>query len=67
MLANMYLTAKQAAERLGVRVQTVYQRIADKSLPAVNMGTDPHPKWRIDEDELARFIARRTTVQGEPS
>lgn len=63
MLTIMYLTARQAAERLGVRVETVYNRIADKSLRAVNMGTDDRPKWRIDEDDIADFIARRTNTK----
>ena len=48
------LSVSQAAERLGVNVQRVHQRIADGSLRAERVGH----QWVIDDADLARLERR---------
>lgn len=47
----VHLSVSQAADRLGVNVQRVHQRIADGSLPAARVGR----QWVIAEADLARL------------
>ncbi len=55
----MYLTVKQAAERLGVCKKTIFRRIASKELPAYKDG----PKTlRISEDDLKEYMEKRKVV-----
>jgi excisionase family DNA binding protein len=49
------LSVSQAADRLGVNVQRVHQRIADGSLPAERVGH----QWAIREADLARLSHRK--------
>lgn len=60
-----YLTAKEVAERLRTGVENVYNRIGDGSLRATNIGTERRPKWRVEETELDRFIAARSSAPPE--
>lgn len=49
----MYLTVKQAADRLQVSKKTIFRRIDDGSLRAIRLGSRT---IRIKEDELQRYI-----------
>lgn len=52
----MYLTVKQASERLQVSTKTIFRRIKDGSITAIRLG----PKTiRIEEAELQRYIDSR--------
>lgn len=53
----MLLKLLQVAAELGCAVKTVRKFIHDGQLRAVRLGR----QWRIDSDELALFIRRRTT------
>lgn len=49
----MYLSIKQAAERLNVCTKTIHRRIADGSIPASRLSA----KFiRIDEKDLEAFM-----------
>jgi excisionase family DNA binding protein len=48
------------AEQLGVSIDTVRRLIRGKELRAVDLSTGRVPRWYVPEDELARFINRRT-------
>lgn len=48
------ISVAEAAERLGVHVQRVHQRIADGSLPAEKIGSS----WVIDEVDVSRIDKR---------
>lgn len=50
------ISVAEAADRLGVNVQRVHQRIADGSLPAERIGH----QWTIDEADVARLAGRPT-------
>lgn len=50
-----HLSVSEAADRLGVHVQRVHQRIADGSLPAERVGR----QWVIRESDLARVDKHR--------
>lgn len=50
------LSVAEAAERLGVSVPRIHQRIADSSLPAVRIGT----QWVIDDSALPAAAQQRT-------
>lgn len=52
----MYLTVKQAAERLQVSTKTISRRIEDGSIPVIRLG---NKTIRIDENELQRYIDSR--------
>lgn len=56
------LTAKQAAERLGVSAATVYQLYAAKFLPHRRVGLG-RGVIRISEEDLARYL---TSIRVEP-
>jgi excisionase family DNA binding protein len=50
---KMYLSIKQAAERLNVCTKTIHRRIADGSIPASRLSA----KFiRIDEKDLEAFM-----------
>lgn len=54
-----YLTAKQAAEMIGVSVDHVRSLIKLGSLRATNVGRGRKlPRWRIDTEELEAFMLR---------
>lgn len=53
------LTAKQAANRLGLTADSVRALINDGSLRASNFGRGRTPRWRVSEDELNSFIESR--------
>jgi excisionase family DNA binding protein len=61
MSADLELTVREAAERLGVSPAAVRLRIAGGELPAVKLGRD----WRLDEREVLR-LARRGDGAGRP-
>jgi len=57
------LTTRQAADRLGLRTETVRRLIDRGDLRAINIGGDQSPtsvRWRIDPADLDAWIARRT-------
>jgi excisionase family DNA binding protein len=53
----MLLKIKQVAAELGLAAKTVRAWIKVGVLPGVRLGRE----WRVDSDELALFIRRRTT------
>lgn len=55
----MYLTVKQAAERLQVCNKTIFRRIQDGSIKAFKLG---EKTIRIDEAELKRYIESLKTA-----
>ena len=60
---NMYpLTLKQAAERAGIRPDTLRQAIKAKRLTATKLGRD----WLIESSEINRYIAHRRPWYGRP-
>lgn len=56
-----YLTPQQVADSLQLTVQTVYQWIKDKELPAVRVGR----VYRITREDFDKFLADRATVKDE--
>ena len=55
---SKYFTVKEVAKRLDVTEDWIRDLIQSKQLKAVKMG-----KWRIDPDELKRFIQARTNIK----
>lgn len=49
----MYLTIKQAAQRLQVSTKTIFRRIEDGSLSCIQLGART---IRIEEEELQRYV-----------
>ncbi|ALN14336.1 helix-turn-helix domain-containing protein [Acidipropionibacterium acidipropionici] len=57
------LTTRQAADRLGLRAETIRRLIDRGELRAINIGGDASKtsvRWRIDPLDLNAWIARRT-------
>lgn len=50
-----FISVAEAAQRLGVSLSRVHQRIGDGSLPAVRVGN----QWEIDESLLQQVSSRR--------
>jgi excisionase family DNA binding protein len=63
-------SVRQVAERYGVSVHTVLAWITKTGeLRAVNVGRSPagkKPRWRVTEQALAAFEARRTPTPTAP-
>lgn len=57
------LTVAEAADILQAPHHYVYDRIADGSLPVVDLSTGRRPKWRITAEGLERFVQARTTTE----
>lgn len=55
-------TVPDAAEMLGVSLNYLYERIRDRRLPAVELGTEKKSKLRIRADDLQQFIQDLTTT-----
>lgn len=58
------ITASQAADRLGLRAETIRRLIARGDLRAINIGGDSSRtsvRWRIDPRDLDTWVARRCT------
>jgi len=53
-----YFTVKEVAKRLDVTEDWVRDLIQLKQLKAVKVG-----KWRVDPEELKKFIQRRTNIK----
>jgi excisionase family DNA binding protein len=65
--ARVLLTPTEVAERLRLKVGTVYQYLRDGVLPAVNVGAPgKRPTWRVDEDALKQWMEERS-VQPTPT
>lgn len=56
----MYLTIKQAAERLQVSKKTIERRIKDGSIPIIRLGIH---SIRIKETDLDAFIDRHKSCE----
>lgn len=53
------LTARKAADRIGLSVKRIYALIANGKLHAVDVSTgQDRPRWRISEAEIEQFLAR---------
>lgn len=57
-----YHSLATVADRLGVHVDTVRRHIRNKDLRPVDLGTGRVPRWYVSEEELQRFINRRTGI-----
>ena len=55
---SKYFTVKEVAKRLDVTEDWVRDLIQSKQLKAVKVG-----KWRVDPEELKRFIHGRTNIK----
>ena len=55
---KQYFTVKEVAKRLDVTEDWIRDLIQAKQLKAVKVG-----KWRIDPEELKKFIQRRTNIK----
>ena len=53
-MASYYLSAQQAARRLGVCRVTIYRYLSSGVLRGVRVGPK---KWRISEDEVRRVLS----------
>lgn len=53
-----YFTVKEVARRLDVTEDWIRDLIQSKQLKAVKVG-----KWRVDPEELKRFIQERTNIK----
>jgi excisionase family DNA binding protein len=63
-MATTY-TVKQICDRFGVHEQTALTWIHNGELKAVNVGREPgklKPRWRITEEALQEFEAKRTST-----
>jgi excisionase family DNA binding protein len=54
---SKYFTVKEVAKRLDVTEDWIRDLIQSKQLKAVKVG-----KWRVDPEELRRFIKSRTNL-----
>lgn len=54
-----YLTVAQAAAAASVSPSHVRRALRRGELPASNVGTDPHPQWRIAPADLTAWVERR--------
>lgn len=61
------LTAAEAAKRLRWHVDSVYEAIRSGDLAAVNVGRGRTPRWRIDEAEIERYLASRSSNPAKPA
>jgi excisionase family DNA binding protein len=62
-------TVEDLTHRFGVTVHTVLQWIHNGELKALNVGRTPtgkKPRWRISEEALAEFEAKRTPTPAVP-
>ncbi len=57
MKEEKYLTLKQAAEKLHVKMRTIYRYVAEKELRATKIGS-----WRVEEKDLQDFIDSRSNI-----
>lgn len=62
------LTVREVAARLGIRTHAVLALIRNRQLKAADVSLNPggRPRWRIDAEELASFIQRRTPQPKAP-
>lgn len=67
MIATKRLSTAQASVRLGISPESVGTLIKKGLLPALNLSSGNRPHYKIDEDDLARFIESRRTVGGSSS
>lgn len=61
---GVYLTPQEVAERLRVDVKVIYRRIRSGDLPADDFGTESRPLYRIKEENLEAWVARRRSASG---
>jgi hypothetical protein len=60
-----WFTPPELAKELRVDAHFVLDRIRDGELAAVNVASDPHgrrPRWRISDEALQVFLARRAAT-----
>lgn len=60
------LTAAEAAKRLRWHVDSVYEAIRSGELVANDVGRGRTPRWRIDEAEIDRYLASRSSNPPKP-
>ena len=56
----MYLSARQARERIGVSRETLRKLIRSGVLTAHKSGTAPNSHYRITEEAVADYLKRQT-------
>ena len=63
-MSDTYTTPNKLANRLGIKPDKVLVWIHAGQLIAVNIAESPsgqRPRWRIDPDEVTRFLKSRST------
>ncbi len=69
-MSETFITPNQLAKTLGVKPDKVLAWIHAGQLVAVNVAENPNgqrPRWRIDPDEVARFLKSRQNKPAEPT
>lgn len=67
--ATKFLTPPRIAERLGCNNKKVLTFIAEGELKATDISLKPgigKPRWRVDPDDLAAFLAARSNTKPTP-
>lgn len=57
-MTDTYLSVREVARRLGISPNTVYRRIADGKLDAIDIGDSGIQRLRVPETALRAFIDR---------
>lgn len=56
-----WLDTEQVAARMKVHTETVRRWIRSAELRAVNLGSEDQPHWRVSEDDLTKFLEKRSS------
>ncbi len=62
---DSYLTPAEIAKELRIGVHRILNWIADGTLRAINLATNPsgRPRWRLSRKDLDEFLTSRTHRQ----
>lgn len=67
-MSESFITPNQLAKTLGIKADKVLAWIRSGQLVAINVAENPNgqrPRWRIDQDEVTRFLKSRQTKPTE--
>ena len=68
LLANDFLTPKDAAEATGFNVAKIRYLITNGRLPAANIGANPdRPRWIIHKQDLEELLTPQTAKTRKPA
>lgn len=63
----MVFTPSELAEKVKCQVEHIYSRIKSGDLPAINIGSDKRPTYRVTEEDWQAFLDKRRVHRVEPS